>query len=131
MAFRPAQVVKSTSRVYRWTLLHRCAHQGNTKAVKLLLKRGANVLAKDREGRVALHLAAIRGFNDTVKALQPPTDKALKALGVKGSEPALALADARGLTVSQAFESTARHRQPQKYTEVGGVHDPSEPSGGV
>lgn len=51
------------------TALHNCCMRGHTKAVKLLLKNGADVTATDQEGWTALHHAADEGYLEVVRCL--------------------------------------------------------------
>ena len=45
------------------------AKSGNVTTVKLLLKRGANVLEKYSDKNTVLHYAAQKGYTDVVKAI--------------------------------------------------------------
>ncbi|XP_019635716.1 PREDICTED: ankyrin repeat domain-containing protein 16-like [Branchiostoma belcheri] len=51
------------------TALHFAAKEGQTDAVKLLLKCGSNVNAKDSKGRLALHMASGGQHADCVRVL--------------------------------------------------------------
>jgi ankyrin repeat protein len=51
------------------TALMRAALEGNTARVKALLRRGANVNAKDLEGHTALMFAVVNLHSDIVKLL--------------------------------------------------------------
>ena len=49
--------------------LHEAARKGNVEIVKMLLKEGADVNARDKYGRTALYVAAWRGHVEIVKML--------------------------------------------------------------
>ncbi|XP_078526030.1 CARD- and ANK-domain containing inflammasome adapter protein-like [Lissotriton helveticus] len=51
------------------TLLHVAAANGNVAAIELLIKKGAKIDAKDRNGRTPLHRASEMGHADAVRAL--------------------------------------------------------------
>lgn len=52
-----------------FTLLHIAAQNGYVKVLNALIKAGADVNAKDNEGKTPLHLAALNGHTDVIKAL--------------------------------------------------------------
>jgi ankyrin repeat protein len=54
------------------TALHMAAGNGQEAVVRLLLKRGADVSAKDGDGRTALHWAAINGYDAVERLLLNP-----------------------------------------------------------
>ncbi|KAI6241508.1 Protein phosphatase 1 regulatory subunit 27 [Aphelenchoides fujianensis] len=64
---------EQTARVFRpfngLYLLHYAADIGNLEAVRLLLRKGADVNQKDEDGQTALHYAATNEFVDIVKCL--------------------------------------------------------------
>ena len=49
--------------------MHTAAREGEVDVVKVLLAAGADVEAKDEDGRTALHRAARAGHGDIVKVL--------------------------------------------------------------
>ncbi len=51
------------------TALHYATFKGHYKAVKLLIKSGANVNLQDRDGSTPLHHAAFFGSKDIVEYL--------------------------------------------------------------
>ncbi|CEJ86403.1 hypothetical protein VHEMI04095 [[Torrubiella] hemipterigena] len=51
------------------TLLHIAAEYGQTDNVRILLRRGANIQAKNKWGLTPLHSAALKGWYDTVTVL--------------------------------------------------------------
>ncbi|MCG8339694.1 MAG: ankyrin repeat domain-containing protein [Cytophagales bacterium] len=53
----------------RETALHKAAYAGHTKAVELLVERGATIDAADNRGKTALHDAASEGHLEIVKLL--------------------------------------------------------------
>ncbi len=63
------------------TALHWAARNSNLKAIRLLLKAGADVNASNRYGVTALQLAVTNGDWETVKALLDAGADARKALG--------------------------------------------------
>jgi ankyrin repeat protein len=52
-----------------WTSLHFEARAGHKEAVKLLLAKGANVNARERNGFMLLQVAATKGYKDVVELL--------------------------------------------------------------
>lgn len=69
------------------TALHYAAKEGHTSTIKTLLELGADLHARDKNGRSALHMACIGQHADTARTLMQ--------LGVKDSE------DASGTTARQ------------------------------
>ncbi len=51
--------------------LHAATESGNNAVISFLLAEGANVNAKDKEGRTALHIAAARGLTNAIELLIP------------------------------------------------------------
>jgi ankyrin repeat protein len=56
---------------------------GLLKYVKLLLAHGANPLAPDANGRLALEIAAVHGYNDIVDLLASHTPELVVRTGVR------------------------------------------------
>jgi ankyrin repeat protein len=50
-------------------LLHRAAMRGETSAIEMLLKLGADVNSTDQHGKTALHDASLKGHVDTARLL--------------------------------------------------------------
>jgi ankyrin repeat protein len=51
------------------TPLHAASQEGHESVVRLLVDRGANIDARDREGKTALLLAGKTGYRDVVRLL--------------------------------------------------------------
>eukprot|EP01035_Chromulina_nebulosa_P023927 gene23927-31054_t len=52
-----------------WTAMHHAAHYGQTSTLSLLLEKGANIRAKNKEGGTVLYLAAANGHTATISLL--------------------------------------------------------------
>lgn len=52
-----------------YSLLHQAASAGQAEVVKTLVTNGADVMARGADNKTALHVAAVEGHTDTVRAL--------------------------------------------------------------
>jgi len=74
--------INAKSGVFEWTPLHIAIAARKTKIIELLIEKGADLEALDRDQRTPLHIAALSGFIEDAK---PYTDMA-KFLIEKGAE---------------------------------------------
>jgi len=63
------KVLNKPRGINQWTPLHVASWFGNDKAVQVLVELGANVLAQDKDGRTALHLAVQKRRRRVVRVL--------------------------------------------------------------
>lgn len=69
------------------TPLHRAAYLGLTAAVRSLLTYGANAIAADEQGELAIHKAARQGHVETVRLLAEHSN--INAVNAEGMTPLL------------------------------------------
>jgi len=83
------EALNKTRGVNEWTPLHVASWYGNEKAVEVLVQLGANVLAQDKEGRTALHLALLKRRRRVIRVL----------LNAPNYEELVKIKDNKGLSV--------------------------------
>lgn len=59
---------------YGATALHLAAYRGHKKVVRILLEKGADIYAKDKEGDTPLDAALMGGHQDVVEQIKNFTD---------------------------------------------------------
>ena len=64
-----AQIAPSKAEIAAYTGLHRAAHDGNAERIGALVKRGANLEARDKFARTAVHVATYAGQATALRAL--------------------------------------------------------------
>jgi len=64
-----AQIGQKQEMLSQSELLHRSAMPGETAAIEMLLKLGADVNSPDQHGKTPLHDASLKGHVDTVRLL--------------------------------------------------------------
>lgn len=64
-----AQTVPSKHRIEGYRGLHKAAHNGDVSTIRELVAKGANLEARDPEGRTPIHVAAFASQNKALRAL--------------------------------------------------------------
>jgi hypothetical protein len=85
-----AQLGQKQEALSQSELLHRSAMRGETRAIEMLLKLGADVNSPDRHGKTPLHDACLKGHVDSARLL---LDRGAK-IGARGEDGATPLHDA-------------------------------------
>lgn len=99
----------------RWTLLHLASYEGRASVVQQLLQRGANVGARDEEGRTPLHLVTSA---EAAESLVRQGRADLHALDHQRRTPLHHAAKNNALSVAQLFLSHKLRRRKTLLTQL-------------
>lgn len=50
-----------------WTALHAASQNGHAEVTRLILEKGANIMAVDEDGWTSLHAASLNGHIETMQ----------------------------------------------------------------
>jgi serine/threonine-protein phosphatase 6 regulatory ankyrin repeat subunit B len=99
-----------------WSSLIEAAANGRLDFVRLLLDKGANLMARDENGRNILHIAALRGHIDVVRFLLNLKKEMIDTVDAFGATPLLvaldqARVDVAGLLIIKGADLKRQDRE--------------------